>query len=497
MAHRLVTVEECGPEARLPSHQRFLDEDAPRGRRIHRREVDLPPAAQHTPVERHGLPRDDHPALCYPLRLAVGPPDEVGPCGLDPRGLDLGDHPRVQALRLDQAGGHDPARGTLLQRGPRRNDESCIACPEVGAPFVEHTDSAEETREDRLVQDTGGRWFGIGRQLLRRRDVGQLVVQVLPLPHAHERQEILLAPAPRRAAAARALLARGSPQVQDRDEVGALVRELRVLLVGGLRLVGRALARVLDAQECRDDQRLPQASSAAGFEQDPRQPRVHRQARHAPAEPCDLAVAIDGAQFLQQSVSVVQEPRVRRVEEWKILRNAQPQRSHLQDQAREIGAQDLGIGVLRSRLELFLGVKADADALAHPPAAALALVGAGAGYGLDGQPLELGPWTVAADAGEPAVHDEPHARDRQRRLGHVGREHHPATGMRRKDPVLLRGGQARVERQDVPVARRRTTEQIAALRDLLLTGQEHEGVALDTVAVTVQLVERGRHCLGQ
>ena len=204
------------------------------------------------------------------------------------------------------------------------------------------------------MQDSGGRWFGIGRQLLRRRDVGQLVVQVLPLPHAHERDEVLLAPAPRRAAAAGGLLARGSPQVQDRDEVGALVRELRMLLVGGLRLVGRALARVLDAQERRDDQRLPQASSATGFEQDPRQPRVHRQARHAPAEPRDLAVAIHGAQFLQQAVSVVQSRVSGASRNGNSSGTPSPQRRHLQDQAREIGAQDLGIGVLRPRLELFL-----------------------------------------------------------------------------------------------------------------------------------------------
>ena len=192
--------------------------------------------------------------------------------------------------------------------------------------------------------DDGG--VSLPGQLLARRNPGQLLVQILPLAHAQVGQEVLLAPAAQRALTRGCLLARGPPEVQDRDEIGTLVREQGVPLVRRLDLVGWPLARILDAEERRDDQCLGQAAQTGRLEQDSREPWVDRQLCHLPTEARDPAIAIHGAQFLQQAVAIVQQARVRRIEKREILGRAEPERRHLQDQAREVGAQDLRIRVL-------------------------------------------------------------------------------------------------------------------------------------------------------
>jgi hypothetical protein len=164
--------------------------------------------------------------------------------------------------------------------------------------------------------------------------------------------------------------------LQHGDEVGTLVGELRVLLAGSLGLVGRPLARVLDAQERDQRQAFLEAAGAAGLDQDARETRVHRQCRHLAAEPGDAAIAVDGAEFLQQPVAVVEQPRVGWIEERKVVGAAERERRHLQDEAREVGAQDLRFGIARPCEVIVLGIEADADTLALAPAPPATLVGA-------------------------------------------------------------------------------------------------------------------------
>ena len=108
---------------------------------------------------------------------------------------------------------------------------------------------------------------------------------------------------------------------------------------------------------------------------------------------------------------------------------AEPERGHLQDDAGQVGAQDLRVGELRAALEVLLRVEADGDAGLDPAAAARALVGRRLADRLDRQPLHLGAHRVAADPGDAGVDDVPDARDGQRRLGDVGGEHDAATAL--------------------------------------------------------------------
>ena len=117
-----------------------------------------------------------------------------------------------------------------------------------------------------------------------------------------------------------------------------------------------------------------------------------------------------------------------------------------------------------------------------------ALVGARLAHGLDRQPLELRARAVAADAREPRVDHEPHARDRQRRLRDVGREHDATTFVAREHAILVRAREPAVQRQHVP-GDAAAHEHVARLEDLLLARQEHERVATDAARLALEFLQ--------
>ena len=249
-------------------------------------------------------------------------------------------------------------------------------------------------------------------------------MQLLPFAHAHERQEVLTAPLAQLAARQRrALLRERFPQVQNGDEVGARIGERRVLLIGLRLRIGRPLARILGRQERRDDQHLGHAVVMARREQHARQARIERQRRDLAAEARHDARFVDGLQLLQQPIAVVDQPRVRRIDEREVLRLAEFQRRHLQDHAREIRAQHFRRRERRARDEVILRIQPDADARAFASRTSLALIGARLRDRLDRQALHLAAHAVAADARQPGIDDVPNARHGERRLRDVGREH--------------------------------------------------------------------------
>ncbi len=159
---------------------------------------------------------------------------------------------------------------------------------------------------------------------------------------------------------------------------------------------------------------------------------------------------------------------------------AEARGGHLQDDRRQVGALDLGVGVLGAGGEVLLGVQPDADAVGDPAAAAFALVGARLGDGLDGQALHLGAEAVAADARGAGVDHVADAGDGERGFGDVGGQddaaavHAPAGGGL-EDAVLFGGGQPGVQREDVEVFP--AFEGVGGVADLALAGQEDEDVA--------------------
>ena len=127
-----------------------------------------------------------------------------------------------------------------------------------------------------------------------------------------------------------------------------------MLLARGLLAVGGPLPRVGNRQRGRQHQHFTHASLGVGLKDHPAEPRVDRQPREAAAEVGDRAVAVEGAELLQQQHTVADAALVWRIEEREVLDVAELKRGHLQDDGGEVGPQNLGIGEPRPRGEVLL-----------------------------------------------------------------------------------------------------------------------------------------------
>ncbi len=133
--------------------------------------------------------------------------------------------------------------------------------------------------------------------------------------------------------------------------------------------------------------------------------------------------------------------------------------------------------MLGAGAEVVLVVEADADPGGDPAAAALALVGRGLRDALHRQALDLGAMAVAADTGEAGIDDVVDARHRQRGLGDIGRQHHPAAPVRLEHPRLLGRPLAGEQRQYLGRGRMLLAQGLGGLADLALAGEEDEHIA--------------------
>ncbi len=125
-----------------------------------------------------------------------------------------------------------------------------------------------------------------------------------------------------------------------------------MLFVGGLLELGGPLANVLDGQRRDDDKGFVKATVVLGFHQHPCHPRIHRNLGQLAADRRQFGVAglgtsRDGAEFLEESDSVLHGALVRRFDEGECRDVAQAEGRHLQDHGCEVGSQDLRFGECR------------------------------------------------------------------------------------------------------------------------------------------------------
>ena len=296
------------------------------------------------------------------------------------------------------------------------------------------------------------------------------------------------------------------PDGQQGQKVRGRGVEGGVNAVGLGRLLGRPLARVLDAQGGGDHGDVRLAALLMGRDQHPRQSRIERHPGHhppglrqphpslpSPLPPSALlsfpfplppstfrlppSPFLNGPQLGEQAEAVADALRLRPVDEREIGHVPEAERDHAQDDLGQIGAQDLGGGVLRPRQVVLLRVQTDADPVLHAAAAALALVGTAARdrrHRQRGGPRARG---VARDPGQAGVHHVADAGNRDGRLGHVGRYDDLAAAGGLEHARLVGGGQAREERQDDRVAADPALQGLAGIADILLGRHEDEHIA--------------------
>jgi hypothetical protein len=486
-----VVREERAARGERPRHQRLADEDVARRRRVDGAVGHAPPRHQRQAVERDALARDHLAARGVPLGLEVIAGDPVAGDRLHPFRLDPRRAARVEPRGLGQLGGEDPLAALAREPGAGVEPEADPARALVRVAFLRaHADVAEQAGEQALVDRRVTRGVDRRRELRRPLEAevgdpgGELRVDVAPFGEPQIRDELRAAgidqPAMRQPLGE--LRVEELPQRDERQEIRALVAKAQVRLVGRLRPLERALARIGHRQRAGDDQHLGEAAALARGEDHSPDARVDRQAREVAAERGERARGVHGAQLLQHLIAVGDGARAGRFEEGERLDRAEIERGHPQDHRGERRAQDLGLGVGGPRGELLLGIQAHADPGRHAAAAPRALLRRRLRNALDLQQRGLVAHRVALDSREPGIDHVADSRHGQRGLGDVGREHDAAAAAAREHPLLLRDGQPRVERQDLDVARvgplrEAAAQELRGLADLALAGQEHEDVA--------------------
>ena len=126
-------------------------------------------------------------------------------------------------------------------------------------------------------------------------------------------------------------------------------------------------ANIRHAQARDDRQQLAFCVKALALEQRSAQARIERQPRHGPAAARDAPLVIERLQLLQQPIAVIERARIGRIDEGEILRLAQSVGGQAQQQRREVGAQDFGLGEGRALLEILLPVQPHAQPGAKRP----------------------------------------------------------------------------------------------------------------------------------
>ena len=202
------------------------------------------------------------------------------------------------------------------------------------------------------------------------------------------------------------------------------------------------------------------------------------QRRRLPPGGGDAPLAVDQLQLFQERRSLLQGSGGRRREPREIQRRGRTPERRLQNERRQVCLHDFRG---RKAVARFLGaIPAQADAGPQTSGPPLALHGRGRGN-LHGLPV------VHARAGvkthppfEAGIHHRPHPRDREARLGDVGREDDPVRRSRWgcEHPALLFRGKPAVQNGDVRAELRpHPHEFILCLPDLTEPRKENEHVS--------------------
>ncbi len=324
----------------------------------------------------------------------------------------------------------------------------------------------------------GGTGIAPQTHLLRQR--GELAVEVVPFLEAHIGQELVVALLDQLALGfpvGAGFLEEG-PDPDQPHEVGMLVAEAAVALVGGAFLSQRPDVGILDRQRGGDDEHLGQAVLPVGGEQHAADLRVHRQFGQFPADGGEAPRLVHRPQLVQQAVAVRDHAPGGRLQEGKLAHRAQFEGLHAQDGACQGRAQDLGIVEAGALLEVLLAVQAYAHARGHAPAPPGPLVGAGLGDGLDQQLVHLVAVGIALDPGITRIDHIADAGHGEGSLRHVGGENDAPGGVGFEHPVLFLPRLTGIEGQDRHAGRMVLAQQLRGVADLPLAGQEHQDVAV-------------------
>ncbi len=377
-----VLAEEGVPGLPIPLHQRMADKQLAAERRIDLAVVNLARGDHRQAVNGDLLCRHHRPLGALPVRLAVRALEQMLGHRLDPLGIDTrGDAP-PQSTGLYQLGNHRPFWRFFKQARAGEDGETGVArAGKLLLVGILHTDMRQQAGKQRNMDLAVLCRLAVDRNTQLFHHLAQLGVDILPLAYPQIVEVVGTAETAELVRRQRFLLfAKVVPQVNKGEEVRLFVVEATMFLIGRLLLVHRPLTRILNRERGCDDHRFAHAAQLLRLQHHTGKTRIHRQLRQLTPLGGELVGGLvliggDGSQLLQQAHAILNVASVRRLHKRERRNVAQPERGHLQNHRRKVGAQDLWVGKLRPREEIVLGVEANTDPFGYATAAAFTLVG--------------------------------------------------------------------------------------------------------------------------
>ena len=149
----------------------------------------------------------------------------------------------------------------------------------------------------------------------------------------------------------------------------------------------------------------------------------------------------------------------------------------MQNNRRQVGAQNLRVGKLRTRQEVVFRIKTNTDPFGDAAAAALTLVSRRLGNRLNRQALYFSPEAVAADTRGAWIDNVLDARHGQRSFRDVGGQHDPPPAVGLEHAILFAVGQSRIQRQYFGMAQIQLIERIGGIANFALAAHKNEDIA--------------------
>ena len=149
----------------------------------------------------------------------------------------------------------------------------------------------------------------------------------------------------------------------------------------------------MDGHGGNDDHDIIEAAVGIGLNEHAGHARIQWDAGKIAADGGErglVLLVVEGAELVEECETIADGLVLGRLDEGEFFDITELERNHLQDDAREVGAQDFRVGELGAAFKILFAVEADGDAVGNAAATAGALVGGGLRDGLDGQPLDLG-----------------------------------------------------------------------------------------------------------
>ena len=282
-----VLLKECVVRVPVASDEGLADEHVARGYRIDAVVGHEAVVEDGNAVERRLLMCHGGSAFARPRGLRIMALEQISAELFHPGGIDGGDVAGPEAGGLHELGGHEELRRLLRECGAGEDEEARVARTlEFLGVAVARADVGQQAGQQGHVDTViipGGGLIKLPAQLLCH--VTQLAHQVEPLADAHVVEVFLLHAL---AEGVAGLFITGFhdvvPQLEHRQEIGLLVLEAGVGLVGlGLEF-GGAFAYVLDGHGGDDDDDVLEAAGGVGFDEHAGHARIDGDARKVAAD---------------------------------------------------------------------------------------------------------------------------------------------------------------------------------------------------------------------